>query len=292
MKLICKVRAFLGRLPTIGALEVVAALALVGAMAFGAGWHVGGQDSPRIDITLADVPSSGLLVNGGFEVDGWTRDTLYWTPEGGPYSNPFGEIFTPFGWTTWWREGFPCASHPPENEGRPEVHVIDLDDGFPDPVRVRSGTRAVKQFTTWRCHETGLFQQVDVVPGAHYDLTAWGHAWHSSCSTEPHAPPLDDDCETPLLDSWDRLQVGIDPFGGLDPHGSTVVWSTPIEQYGGYAQCIELAGVQALTSRITVFLRSECNFPLHHNDAYWDDVELQRAERVFLPLVTSSEEAE
>jgi hypothetical protein len=164
------------------------------------------------------------------------------------------------------------------------VHVIDLDDGFPDAARVWSGTRAAKQFTYWRCHEMGLLQQVDAVPGAHYDLTAYGHAWHTTCSSEPHAPPLDDDCETPLVDSWDRLQVGIDPTGGLDPHGSTVVWSTPVEQYGVYGQRIELEGVQALSAQITVFLRSECNFPLRHNDVYWDDVELERVERLYFPL--------
>jgi hypothetical protein len=270
-----KVLAFLGK---------TAGIALTVGLAFGAIWQVG-DHGQGVAMSVDAGSASNMLANGSFEVDSWTRDTLYWTPDGGPYSNPFGEIFTPASWTTWWREGFPCATGYTFDEGRPEVHVIDLDDGFPDAARVRSGTRAAKQFTYWRCHEMGLLQQVDVVPGAHYDLTAYGHAWHTTCSSKPHSPPLDNDCETPLPDSWDQLQVGIDPTGGLDPHGSTVVWSTPVQQYGVYGQSIELVGVQASAAQITVFLRSECNFPLRHNDAYWDDVELQRVERLYFPVV-------
>jgi hypothetical protein len=79
--------------------------------------------------------------------------------------------------------------------------------------------------------------------------------------------------------------VGVDPTGGLDPHGASVVWSVPVEQYGGYGQRIELTDVRASAPQITVFLRSECNFPLRHNDVYWDDVELQRVERLYFPFM-------
>ena len=131
----------------------------------------------------------------------------------------------------------------------------------------------------------GLLQQVNVEPGGHFDLSAYGHAWHTNCSSEPHSPPLDDDCVTPLPDSWDLLQIGVDPYGGLDPHGSTVIWSTPVEQYGMYGAPVKLTGVEAVSGVMTVFLRSECNYPLRHNDVYWDDVQVERVERVHLPLI-------
>ena len=91
----------------------------------------------------------GVLTNPSFE-DGWTRDTLYWTPEGGPYTNPFGEIFAPEGWTVWWMQDFPCATGYTFNEGRPEVQVIGA---IPDPGRIHSGDKATKAFTFWRCHD-------------------------------------------------------------------------------------------------------------------------------------------
>ena len=278
-----KVLAFLSRLSNARFLEALAVVVLGVALAFDAGWY--GDQQRSVAISMDVVPASNLLENGGFEVDSWTHEALYWTPGGGPYSGLFGPVFTPASWTTWWREGFPCASDPTAVKGAAEVLLLDLTTGFPYPARIRSGSRAVRMFTFWRCHEMGLLQQVDVVPGAHYDLMAYGHAWYSECESELYSPPLAGDCETPLPDAWDRLQVGIDPSGGLDPHGSMVVWSAPVEQYGVYGQRVDLIGVQASATQITVFLRSECNLPLKHADTHWDDVVLQPGKRLYLPLL-------
>ncbi len=223
-------------------------------------------------------PTVSMLTNPSFE-GGWTRDTLYWTPEGGPFDDEFGEIFTPEGWVTWWREGFPCPGTDKFALGRPEVKVIDLDTGFPDPVRVRTGSKAAQWFTLWRCHFGGLLQSVTAEPGQLYSVSAYVHSWYSRCSLKPHAPPYDEDCETPIGWAWDRLSVGIDPTGGIDPMALSVIWGEQREIYGRYGMPVAVWNVQAEANHITIFLRSRTSHPLKHNDVYWDDVALFEGEQ-------------
>lgn len=241
--------------------------------------------TPRTqDAVTQEMPVENLLENPGFE-EGWTRETIYWTPDGGPFYNPFGEIFTPDDWVTWWREGFPCATAYTFKEGRPEVQVIDKTA---DASRVRSGNKATKMFTFWRCHDFGLLQQVPADVGATYDFEIFPHAWYSDCSSKPYEAPLAKDCVTPLTDSWDYFYAGIDPTGGVDPMASTVEWGEAIEQYGHYYQQAEVRNVKALSSTITVFFRSECNYPLKHSDVYIDDAlltEVDPTHTIYLPLI-------
>ena len=230
------------------------------------------------------------VVNGGFE-EGRHRATTYWTPEGGPYHHEFGEIFTPEGWVTWWREGFPCSGTADWVTGRPEVKVIGVS---PDAARVRSGERATQWFTFWRCHEGGLYQRVPAVVGRRYSARAFGHSWYSRCSTKPHGPPLEADCKTRIWWAHDRLAVGIDPTGGIDPLGKAVVWGASREIYGEYdEQGLEVRDVVAEgplrpgsgQAWVTVFLRAEATHPLKHNDVYWDDVAVWEEYVVYLPVV-------
>lgn len=223
--------------------------------------------SPTPDASPAPVD----LENGGFE-GGATRETTYWTPEGGPYHGEFGEISTPSGWVTWWREGFSCSGTGEHESGRPEVKVID-PSFFPDPERWRSGQRATLLFTYWRCHEMGLYQEIPVEEGRVYAAEAYGHAWYSRCSNEPHGPPLEDDCETPIAWAHDLLRVGIDPDGGVD--FDDVIWSAPVEVYGRYGDPIRLERVTAEGPMLTLWLYAEATHPLKHNDVYWDDVTLE-----------------
>ena len=224
-----------------------------------------------------------LLVNGGFE-GGWHRANVFWTPVGGPYDYyEFGEIAPPERWTAWWREGFPCAGTDEWLTGRPEVRVITA---VPDSGRVRSGEQAVQWFTFWRCHHGGLFQQVEVEAGRYYDFSIFAHSWFSNCSTKPHDPPLDYDCETPIEWAQSWLRVGIDPTGGTDPRASTVVWGPEREVYGGYSDIPLVTGrVQAQTDKITVIVESVASHPLKHCDFYIDDaVLIDCTHRIFLPV--------
>lgn len=221
-----------------------------------------------------------LLENGDFE-GGWHRATAYWTPEGGPYHTEFGEVAPPAGWTAWWREGFLCAGTDGYRLGRPEVKVIS----GPDAERIRSGEQAVQWFTFWRCHEGGLLQQVAVEPGRYYVFSVYAHSWFSNCSHRPHDPPYDYDCATPIGWAHDWLSVGIDPTGGIDPLGPSVVWGQAQEVYGVYGEPLETGRVQAQGETLTVFVRSEASHPLKHADFYIDDALLRDVTyQVFLPL--------
>jgi len=221
--------------------------------------------------TPDETPVPGGLTNPGFE-GGATRATTYWTPEGGPFHTEFGEISTPDGWVTWWREGFPCSGTAEHLTGRPEVKVID-SSWFTDSERWRSGQRAALLFTFWRCHQMGLYQQVPAEEGREYAVQAYAHAWYSVCSYKPHDPPLERDCVTPIDWAHEILRVGIDPYGGVDL--DAVVWSAPREVYGRYDEPIRLEGVEARGRTITVWLYAHATHPLKHNDVYWDDVTLE-----------------
>jgi len=200
-------------------------------------------------ITRSGAPVPVLLTNGGFE-GGTARDTLYWTPAGGPYDMQFKEIKGPAGWTAWWREGFPCAGTSEWKTGRPEVRVIS----GPDLERIHGGAQAVQWFTFWHCHDGGLSQEVAVESGHYYTLSAHGHAWYSQCSTKPHDPPYDYDCVTLIDWAHDWLSVGIDPTGGIDPLARSVMWSEAREVYGIYGDPLTPGRVPVQASVVTVFL--------------------------------------
>lgn len=223
-----------------------------------------------------------LLDNGNFE-GGRHWETIYWTPEGGPFYDQYQEIAPPIGWTAWWLEGFLCSGTPDWRTGRPTVRVITT---VPDPERIHGGQQATQWFTFWRCHDGGLLQRVQVEEEHYYTLRAYAHSWYSNCSTRPHDGPYNYDCQTPIDWAWDRLSVGIDPTGGIDPMGPAVVWGQAREVYGVYGQALMIDRVQAQAGMITVFLRSQANCPLKHADFYIDDAVLYDSTyRAFLPMM-------
>jgi len=133
----------------------------------------------------------------------------------------------------------------------------------------------------------GLLQQVAVEEGHYYTFSIYGHAWFSRCSSRPHDPPYDTNCVTPIDWAQDYLSVGIDPTGGIDPMGPSVIWGERQEIYGVYGEALETGRVQAQGETITVFVRSEASHPLKHVDSYFDDAVLRDVTyRVFLPMVT------
>jgi hypothetical protein len=259
-------------------LVIAASLAVVSALIAGA------LVLTRDAATAPEPFFDNLLENPSFEGGQSNNliDTIRWVDGTGPLYNLFGNIYTPDGWRVWWREGDTSPVFTATTTARPESRLVTTS---PDPVRVHSGDQAASMFTFFRLHNMGLMQIVTATIGAHYDLTAWAHSWYSTCSTRPHDPPFDNDCTTRLWDSHDLLQVCIDPTGGIDPNGPDVVCSVPIEQYGGYSQRLELLGVEAQAQQVTVFLRARNNYPLRHNDVYWDDVTLEPVENIYLPLV-------
>ena len=223
--------------------------------------------------------STNLLINPGFEAGATNDETpiIWYDTDGTRYETLLSNWFTPDGWTGWFIKS-PCGGG--WVAGQPEAGLITT---YVDPHRVHSGNNAFRLFTTWRCNHGGLWQVVDVEPGAEYQASVYAHAWHSQCSTQPYNVPLDYDCAT-LFDSHQWLSIGLDPTGNTDPRASTIQWST-YEVYGLYGDALRSPAVKAIGPTMTVFLRSETWLPLKHNDAHFDDVRLERVYRVFLPRV-------
>ncbi len=220
------------------------------------------------------------IVNGGFETDWGVEQShrcLVLPERATPYMADIGNIFTPPGWTTWFR-------HQPDTWDQPEVRDAHLSI---DPYRVHSGQKAMLLFTFYRKHDAGFLQQVPVTPGARVRLTAWAHAWSNS-QGGPHpddgrwseGPGYGCGFElegTPDLNSdWRNFtfRLGIDPTGGTNPFAGTVVWGQGAHIYNCHAQ-VPAVETTAQGGTVTVFLRSTTLWPFKHNDAYWDDARLE-----------------
>ena len=205
---------------------------------------------------------TNLLQNPGFEgincpttgwCDGnWTRDTF----SGAIY----GEIYTPQGWVTWWRED---GEH-----GRPECLVIpNKDDFVGPPARIHSGNYALKLFTMWRNQDAGYYQIVTgLEPGATVQFSAYAHGW--SCDK---SEPLGYSCGDP----WNQVfQVGVEPNGATDPFSPAIIWSPDYQAPDNYTLIGPVTVQVGEGGSVCVFLRSKTKWKFKHQDAYWDDTSL------------------
>ena len=235
-----------------------------------------------------------LLKNGGFEADwgeGKSHRCLIFPAGKEPHESDVGNIFTPPGWTTWFR-------HDPGTWDQPEVR--DAWKNI-DPRRVHSGAKGMLLFTFFRKHDAGFFQQVRVAQGTRLRLSAWAHAWSNhglegfdwckddgrcSCGVgkeaafilEGESPELNGDPWNDSIPNF-TFYVGIDATGGINPLADTVVWGRGAHVYNEHAQ-LPAVEVKAQADVVTVFLRSKTLWAFKHNDAYWDDVELVAVDEV------------
>lgn len=229
------------------------------------------------------------LENGGFEAD-WgdekSHRVLIFPTSGEARYDDLGNVFTPPGWLTWYLHGKP-VEHDPSNENgwvQPEVNDAWLSL---DQVRVHSGQKGIHMFKTSGIFDGGFLQRVEVEPGTGLRLSAWAHAWSNwQDGPRPGDPRWSEgpgyDCgfklegET-LEENWRNFtfRVGIDPTGGHNPYADTVVWGWGAHIYNCYHEVPHIE-VEAESSTVTVFLRSRVLWPFRDNNAYWDDVTLER----------------
>ena len=185
----------------------------------------------------ADCPG-GVLLNPGFEEGFSTRG---W---------PEGRVAN--GWHPWWQED-PRESF----GGQPEYKPQHVSEGGKH-TRVREGNYAQKWFNSWKAHNAGLYQQVNVPANSLVTLRAWAYAWSSKKEN---------------FDVSDGgryfLQVGIDPAGGTDWASPNVVWSPRDLRMDQWVQLTVQA--KATGGTVTAFLRGDAEWPVVHNDAYFDD---------------------
>lgn len=194
---------------------------------------------------LAWQEATNLLENPGFE-----GSFFAWSG--------INEVQVAHAWTPWWRER--RESDPPATYFRPEYKQAN---GYIFPNRVHNGAAAQQWFTFHATHQAGMYQQVfGVTPGTRYRFSVWAQVWSST----------EDDPNASVNPAYPSLQVGIDPTGNWNPWAGTVIWSGTAAFYDSWGQLAVEAVAQA--DIITVFMRSEPNAPVKHNDTYWDDAAL------------------
>ena len=228
---------------------------------------------------------TNLLQNPGFE-GGWWRKTYT--------GQEFGEIFVPEGWVAFWKEGKPVP-HDPSNQtgyGRPEMHVINKEPPFLDPMRIRNGQRAFKLFTFFRIHDAGLYQRIEEIPvGSKVRALGWVHAWSSNHDNPYASDGVGEKAFFVRASDYDKddgvrnvtFTVGIDPTGGTDPWSDQVIWGEGAHIYNAYAQIPPLE-VTAQADSVTLFVRSAVLWPFKHCDSYLDDMHLEVVKPTVRPI--------
>ncbi len=229
------------------------------------------------ETTPPPTPAAGpnLLENPGFEgigkpvdnrmpnPDNWTRDTFN--------AVPYSEIFTPEGWSIWWKEG--------DGYGRPECKVIPNEPPFNiAPIRIHAGYYSVLCFGFYRKLHAGAYQVVrGIPPDSVVEGTFMAHAW--SCSEDN--PPLS--CGD-MVGFYFR--VGIDPNGDTDPFSENIVWSEPDYHHDKFARVGPVQATVGITGVATLFIEATAKWPYKHNDAYWDNAGLRVVVTGTLPTAT------
>ena len=235
------------------------------------------QSQPAHAVTLG----GNLLINPDFE-DGYSYPL--------PCCN---NIAVPIGWNIRWYTDTPSSGYIDYTFKQPEVKIIDATV-WPFccqlllPPRIHSGRYAVESFVLFANQDTSFYQQVGGVPiGVVVTASAWVHAWVSSCDPTPSITPVlslqgptQSGCPNnywPIESS--RMRVGIDPYGGTDPRGSTVVWNrswTDPQGWGPYDYYSSTLPVvtTAQAHTVTIFLRAVTTTPAKHDNIYFDDASL------------------
>lgn len=198
---------------------------------------------------------TNLLANGGIE-------NGFHIQGGAP------EVLVADSWQAWWVQG----TQQETNQGyliRPEYRAEDGEVYGYD--RVHLGRYSQKMLSTFSTHDAGLLQGVTVQEGALLQFAAWVQTWSSG----------GDDPQQSVEPGYYWVSIGIDPTGGVNPFGASVVWSEEILADNTWVQLSVFAEAQG--ERVTVFTRGAPEYRVKHNDSYWDDLSL--AEVVAIPTV-------
>jgi hypothetical protein len=254
--------------------------------------------------TSSQSDSGNLLINPDFE-------NGYSYPE--PCCN---NVAVPIGWhIKWYTDTDPGSGY---QFFQPEVKIDDntqwpfcgYDCGAGNiPPRIHSGRYAVDAFKSFGSLDVSLYQQVGGIPiGAVVTGSAWLHAWVSSCNPWPRIDHVlvpqpavsllgpnkaDGTCSGQLWpETTNRMMVGIDPYGGVDPRSASVVWNIgdpdspawwgPYDYYSATVPAVVVARAYTLT----IFLRGLTTSEAKFDDIYFDTASL----RYSFPLSLSVEQ--
>ncbi len=259
-------------------LVLVMALGMVGAVlmmektAVAQPTHIDNQFAGLGGQTEDECMGMNLLENPGFE----GQYSTYIYPEPGHIDCGLtGQVSTfcnraqmPDGWHPRWR----ADGEPPPNDFFIAPEYLPSTPDQVNPDRVLSGDKSLHYFSFWSQHESAVFQQIGVEPGDNYCFSVWGHAWSDRNSDDWYSAPPDRPQDDGLL----YQRVGIDPTGGTVFTASTVIWADERKQYDLFG--LFKIEAEAVSPTMTVFLYSRADFPVKHNEAYWDQAAFTRTQ--------------
>ncbi len=177
-----------------------------------------------------------LLNNPGFE----GQYVPYTYPDG----TRIGEFHIAAGWNPWFNEGLRRPEYKPGNYSY-------------------NGSASQQYFTSYSVHQAGLWQRVEnATPGRTYRFSVAVYVWSSS----------EGDIYTSVQPGNVNVRVGIDPTGGISPYASTVIWS-PFAMFYDQWRVLSVDAV-AQSNALTVFVWSQPEFPVLHNDIALDEAYL------------------
>jgi hypothetical protein len=194
----------------------------------------------------------------------------------GPTGETYDNIRPPTDWIYFWLENAPGAD-PQSLTGRPEAAPI-FKPSFPDAARFYGDQPySLKAFTFWRNNYQGIGQTLSATPGQEYSWSIHAHAWYSECSTKPHLPPFETDCQTPLTWANYWVRMGIDPDGGQSPWEDDIQWTAwTVLPYGEFPDFpIASPFVTATGEYITVWLQARTSHSLKHCDLYLSTADIK-----------------
>ncbi len=231
-------------------LFVPAAAALAAAIVLSASAAPAAHAAPAAQAGCA----GNLLQNPGFE--GASHKT---ESEGTSLSSAVGN-----GWSPWFVRGNSTWNR------EPEFKVEQTAIGG-DSARVHSGANSMKWFTTWGTHTAGVYQKVASRAGTAYTFSIFAQAYSGEGDAfDPVRRTFLSDKDKP---GNYEIRVGIDPTGAVPLMGSappaTVVWSAPVRTVDAWVNLAVSAVAKG--GSITVYTHSSMEFPVKHNDSFWDD---------------------
>lgn len=229
--------------------------------------------------SAAPLGQYNYLTNPGFEGAFTNRHD--------PYSGDWaGELTVAEGWELWYNpdhicptaalarmapEYVPATCNPASYNVRPEYK------GETGTDRVRSGAAAQKFFTNYSTHTAGFYQVVRNVPLHRWvTFSIWVQTWSSDL----------DDPGYSMMPGQYHTSVGIDPTGGRDWSAKTIRWSKPYVRHDEWVHLQVSAYTES--TEITVWARAGQDWPVKHNDSYWDDAALVVIEAAPTPTPTDT----
>jgi hypothetical protein len=224
-----------------------------------------------VSVALLVVPVPAMGTGQGAQIE--TANTVGlvnpFLEDGFRYVDGVGELQVGNGWHPWYYE------NPGEQWFRPEYKAETRDVGR---GRVYEGDYSQKLFTTYAKHDAGIYQEIQgVTKGGWYEFSAIGWQW-SSQHDNPDESRQDGKCS---------LIVGINPWGDNRALYRTTIWGEEaLNVYDRWAKVTVTA--QAWTTKIVVFVRHVCEYPVKHNDVYFESFALRAVSLESEPPPTST----